>query len=134
MDKCKKIEHTSSRSACPITATLDIIGDKWTLLIIRDMLFFESKQYNDFIDAPESISTNILADRLKKLEKYGVIKKEPYQEKPVRYQYVLTPAGLELKPLIMELMQWGKEHIEGVHNSTLEEAKQRRAQSKKTAG
>ncbi len=129
-NNCKKIEHSCNRSACPITATLDIIGDKWTLLIIRDMLFFGSKQYNDFIDAPESISTNILADRLKKLEKYGIVKKEPYQDKPVRHQYFLTDIGKELEPLIKEILCWGKEHISGVNNATLEDIKKMRKEKK----
>ncbi|MGH1404111.1 MAG: winged helix-turn-helix transcriptional regulator [Alphaproteobacteria bacterium] len=113
-DKCTKIDHDCCRSACPITATLDIIGDKWTLLIIRDMLFFESKCFNDFINASESISTNILTDRLKKLEKFGIIEKQAYQEKPTRYAYSLTDAGKSLQPMILELMSWGREHIEGV--------------------
>lgn len=97
------------RSDCPIAVTLDILGDKWTLLVIRD-LFLGASRYNDFLKSRENIRTNILADRLKRLEKSGIIQKSRYQERPARYEYALTEKGLSLRPLIREITQWGNSH------------------------
>jgi len=108
-----KIKNNCERSKCPITNTLDIIGDKWTLLVIRDMLVFGKSQYNEFLESDEGISTNILADRLKKLEQSGVIDKKSYQTKPTRYEYHLTNIGKKLKPLLIEMVKWGGKHVEG---------------------
>lgn len=74
--KYSDLKAVATRSRCPIAGALDVIGDKWTLLIIRDMLLLGAGQYQDFLKAPEKISSNILADRLKKLEAAGVIKKD----------------------------------------------------------
>ncbi|MGH8650818.1 MAG: winged helix-turn-helix transcriptional regulator [Gammaproteobacteria bacterium] len=96
-----------------MTNTLDLIGDKWTLLIIRDMLFLKKKLFNEFLESPEGIATNILTDRLKRLEEYGIIEKRPYQKAPVRYEYILTRRGEDLRPLLMEMIRWGNTYIEG---------------------
>ena len=89
---------------------LDVIGDRWTLLLIRD--FFRGlKRYNEFLASPESITTSILADRLKKLESYGLITKEPYQTNPVRYEYALTEKGADLLPLVQAMIGWSNTHI-----------------------
>ena len=111
--KYKKITGCLERSVCPITNTLDLIGDKWTLLLIRDMLFLKKKSFNDFLKSPEKIATNILTDRLKRLEEHGIIEKRAYQKAPVRYQYFLTSRGEDLRPILMELIRWGNLHIEG---------------------
>lgn len=112
----KKLKVTEDRrSLCPISNTLDVIGDKWTLLIIRDILFLDKKQYGDFLNSSEGIATNILADRLKKLEIAGIIEKRPYQAHPPRYEYIITDRGRALKPVIFEMTKWGVEHIEGVY-------------------
>lgn len=100
------------RSICPVANALDIIGDKWTLLIVRD-LFTGKKIYREFLESPEGIPTNILADRLKRLEAYGVVVKTPYQDRPVRYAYMLTPKGKDLGPTLRAVMQWGESHIPG---------------------
>lgn len=118
-----KIKPICDRSKCPITNTLDLIGDKWTLIIIRDMVFLKKSQFGDFINSGEGISTNILTDRLKKLEQYGIIKKSTYQENPVRYEYHLTEIGESLQPLLMEFISWGTKHIEGVYVPTKEDLK-----------
>ena len=99
------------RSVCPITNTLDIIGDKWTLLVVRDMLLFNKKRYKDFADSPESIPTNILATRLKMLEKEGLVKKRAYQNNPPRYEYHLTKKGRALYPLLIEIMKWSANYL-----------------------
>ena len=109
----KKLIGCLKRSACPLTNTLDLIGDKWTLLIIRDMLFLKKKSFNEFLESPEGIATNILTERLKRLEDSGIISKRPYQKTPVRHEYILTSRGEELRPLLMEMIRWGNTHIEG---------------------
>ena len=109
----RKITECLQRSECPVTNTLDLIGDKWTLLIIRDMLFLKKKSFNEFLESPESIATNILTERLKRLEERGIIEKHPYQKTPVRYEYSLTRRGKDLRPLLMEMIRWGNAHIEG---------------------
>lgn len=100
------------RSPCPIANALDILGDKWTLLVIRD-LFGGKSTYGEFQSSPESIPTNILANRLKRLAGHGLIDKTPYQQRPVRYAYQLTDKGRSLGPLLKEMTQWGLKNIEG---------------------
>lgn len=100
------------RSICPITNTLDILGDKWTLILIRD-LFLGKHIYGEFLASPEGIPTNILAERLKRLLENGIIVKEAYQERPVRYAYSLTNKGQELAPIVNEMANWGLKHIPG---------------------
>ena len=100
------------RSPCPVACTLDLIGDKWSLLIIRD-LFSGKKRYGQFQSSPENIPTNILANRLNRLLENDIIKKEPYQNNPVRYEYSLTEKGGELMPILGEMVKWGEKYIEG---------------------
>ena len=100
------------RSSCPIASTLDIVGDKWSLVLIRD-LFTGKQRYNQFCDSPEGVPTNLLAARLRKLEDQGIIFKEPYQTRPVRYAYSLTPAGRALLPVLQEMSRWANTYIEG---------------------
>lgn len=100
------------RSICPIACTLDIIGDKWTLLVIRD-LSLGKKTYREFQESPEGIPTNILAERLKRLESHGIIEKHPYQERPVRYAYQLTQKGKALGPILKDTVKWGLKYIPG---------------------
>ena len=108
----KAIKIPAMRSPCPIANMLDIFGDKWTLLVIRD-LFAGKSTYGDFQSSPEGIPTNILADRLKRLEGYGIIAKTPYQQRPVRYAYELTATGRSLGPVIEAMLDWGKKNIAG---------------------
>jgi len=103
---------TNWRSTCPVACTLDIVGDKWTLLIVRD-LFAGKKTYGDFQQSPEKIPTNILADRLKRLQRHGIVTRRPYQERPVRYEYLLTPKGKELGPVLKAMVKWGEKHVPG---------------------
>ncbi|MDJ0757277.1 MAG: helix-turn-helix domain-containing protein [Ardenticatenaceae bacterium] len=101
------------RSTCPITNVLDLVGDKWSLLIVRDILIHDKHRYGDFLAADEHITTNILADRLKRLEAAGIIAKTPYQNNPIRYEYDLTDKGHDLEPLVREMVRWGLKHIPG---------------------
>ena len=93
------------RSGCTVACTLDLIGDKWTLLIIRD-LFFGKTRYKEFQESAEKIPTNILAVRLRHLEKAGLISKAPYQDRPVRYEYHLTETGRSLGPVLRAIVTW----------------------------
>lgn len=114
------IADCAGRSTCPLANTLDLLGDKWTLIIIRDMLFLGKKQYGDFLQSPEGISTNILADRLKRLEEYRIVYKEPYKTNPERHEYFLTETGYALQPVILSIAAWGMAHIEGTRGPTEE--------------
>lgn len=98
------------RSACAIANTLDILGDKWTLLVVRD-LFLGKKTYSEFQNSPEKIPTNILAERLKRLESAGIISKQSYQLRPVRYAYQLTQKGEALEAVLKEMVIWGNKFI-----------------------
>ena len=103
------------RSNCPVAVSLDILGDKWTLLVVRD-LFVEARRYNDFLQSPENIPTNILADRLKRLVAHGVVKKTAYNERPKRYEYELTAKGRTLGPLVKEMVAWANLHYPKTYN------------------
>ena len=93
------------RSPCPLSKALDLIGDKWSLVIVRDMCMGK-KRYGDFQNSPEGIPTNILANRLRQLDTNGIIEKKAYQEKPVRYEYSLTAKGADLLPVLQQLVSW----------------------------
>lgn len=99
------------RSSCPIASTLDIVGDKWSLVLVRDLLTGKQR-FNQFCDSPEGVPTNLLAARLRKLEQQGIIEKEPYQTRPVRYSYRLTPAGRALLPVLQEVCRWANTYID----------------------
>ncbi len=102
------------RSRCPIAGALDILGDAWTLLVLRDLLFYDKHRFADFLASPESISTNILTERLQRLERSGLIERRRYQERPPRDGYWLTARGHDLLPVLRELIKWGKQHVAGV--------------------
>ena len=99
------------RSDCPISLSLEIFGDKWTLLILRDFIFFDNRHFNEFVTV-EKISTNILTDRLKRLLDHGIVTKEVDPQNKSAFLYSLTPKGLELIPLVMEIYRWGTKHTE----------------------
>ena len=101
------------RSHCPVANLLDVFGDKWTLLIVRDLLLGKIR-YSEFAQSPEGIPTNILADRLKRLETQGVVAKTAYCEKPARYQYELTEKGRDLAPVLEAMAAWADRHVPGV--------------------
>ncbi|WP_084226824.1 helix-turn-helix domain-containing protein [Nitrosospira sp. NpAV] len=105
-------EPKFERSCCPITNTLDILGDKWTLLVIRDLVLGK-KRYRELISSPEKIASNILANRLKRLEVCGLVTRQAYQQNPSRYEYVLTRKGEDLRPVLEAMSRWGQEHYPG---------------------
>lgn len=114
-----KTSAPSRRSACPIAGTLDLVGDRWSLLVIRDMLHGK-RTYGELLDSPEGIPTNLLADRLKRLEEAGIIASSAYQERPVRYAYTLTEKGKALGDVLLAFVRWGTKHIPG--SQTLKES------------
>ena len=104
----------SLRSPCPLGGALDLVGDRWTLLVIRDLLFYDKHRFAHFLASPEGISTNILADRLERLEACGLVERRQYRERPAREEYSLTASGQDLRPVLRELIHWGKRHVPGV--------------------
>ena len=103
-------DQIEKRSYCPLSSTLELIGDKWSLLIIRDMLLFGKSTYNEFLDSAEGISTNILNDRLVKLTEVGLI---TYTGTAKRKKYALTKVGFDLKPIIDAIGMFGLKHFKG---------------------
>ena len=100
------------RSPCAVANSLDVVGDKWSLLVVRDLLHGKHT-YGELVNSPEHIPTNILADRLKRLEAAGIVASTPYQQRPVRYSYTLTPKGTALGDVLLAFVRWGKQYIPG---------------------
>ncbi len=100
------------RSACAVANSLDLVGDKWSLLVIRDM-FHGKRTYGELLNSPEGIPTNILADRLKRLADAGIIAGVAYQDHPPRYSYTLTAKGRDLGDVLLAFVRWGKRHVPG---------------------
>ena len=97
------------RSHCPINFTLEHFGDKWSFLIIRDLMFKDKRHYNEFLEAGENVSTSVLGDRLRKLEAHGIISKGKDSVKKSRIRYSLTKKGIDLLPILIEMIIWGGE-------------------------
>lgn len=97
---------------CPVACSLDLFGDKWTLLIVRDLLGGKS-QFKDFLASPEKIATNILAERLDRLESNGLVERYPSGNIAGREAYRLTEKGRSLRPLMAQFKAWGLAHIDG---------------------
>jgi len=106
------IEIDSMRSQCPLANGLEVLGDKWTLLIIRDLMFTNRREFGHFLQAGEGISTNILAERLDRLQCYGLISKAPHPHHGKKYVYTLTDKGLKLAPVIFEFTLWASDEID----------------------
>jgi DNA-binding HxlR family transcriptional regulator len=98
------------RSSCPVNASLEILGDRWSLLIIRDLMLRSYRAYKDLLSSDEGIATNILADRLQRLEAAGIISTSRDAEDRRKVVYRLTAKGIDLAPIIVELILWGAQH------------------------
>jgi DNA-binding HxlR family transcriptional regulator len=105
--KRKKIDF---RSTCPISTALDIFGDKWSLLILRDLIFNNKNTYGEFLNTEEKIATNILADRLAMLETAGIISKHSHPESKAKVLYKLTQKGVDLLPVLVEIIIWSEKY------------------------
>ncbi len=102
---------TKFRCNCPVTSTLDILGDKWMLVIIKQILIENKHTFKDFTESEEAIATNILSTKLKMLEEFGIIKKNKLPHNKKTNLYLLTDKGLALIPLIVELAAWGDSNL-----------------------
>jgi len=111
------MKKSELRSDCPINYALEYLGDKWTLLVIRDLVFEGKSFYKEFLDSKEGIATNILSDRLKKLEAQGIIASEVYEKQRTQKIYSLTQKGKDLIPTLVELMIWSASYKNGLNVS-----------------
>ena len=100
------------RSYCPVACTLDVLGDRWSLLVVRDIMRGK-RRYQEFLASPEGIPTNILAERLKRLSAKGVITSRRYSRHPPRVEYALTAKGEDLRPVMRAMLEWGIQHAGG---------------------
>ena len=98
------------RSGCPLNASVEMLGDRWSLLIIRDMMLRGSKTFKDFLESHERIATNVLTERLRKLEGFGVIRAEKDPQDGRKINYVLTENGIGLAPVLTEMVLWAAAH------------------------
>ena len=108
----KKKRPVKRRSLCPLNASVEILGDRWSLLIIRDMMLRGARSYKEFLKCDEGIATNILADRLRKLVAYGIISAEPDPSDGRKVIYLLTTKGIDLAPVLTEMVLWAASHEE----------------------
>jgi len=106
------VNEIRKRSDCPISSILDIIGDKWSLLIIRDIMMQGKNTYNEFLKSEEKIATNILADRLCMLERAGILAKEEHPASKAKIFYRLTQQGIDLLPILVEMILWSDKYLD----------------------
>lgn len=104
------MKAVTMRSDCPISCTLDVLGDKWSLLIMRDLLFFGTNSFGEFLLSDEKIAKNILADRLEYLLEEGFIVKEVSPTNKSKFLYYPTDKGVDLVPLLLQLAAWSEKH------------------------
>jgi DNA-binding HxlR family transcriptional regulator len=107
----KKAAH-KRRSGCPLNASVEMLGDRWSLLILRDMMLRGYETFNEFLHSDEKIATNILADRLRRLEAYGIVETERDSADGRKIIYTLTPKGIDLAPVLTEMVLWAARHEE----------------------
>jgi DNA-binding HxlR family transcriptional regulator len=100
------------RSGCPVSISLEVFGDRWSLLIVRDLMVRGFQTFREFLESGEGIATNILADRLQKLEAAGIVSTEAEETDRRRVNYRLTKKGIDLAPVLLELLIWGARHQE----------------------
>jgi DNA-binding HxlR family transcriptional regulator len=111
MPKKRPASPLPPRSDCPTSSFLDLVGDRWTLLVMRDLLLKGYRRYGELASSREKIPTNLLADRLTKLEDGGLITRQLYQQRPPRYEYRPTSAGVDLLDVIAAMVQWSNTHL-----------------------
>ena len=100
------------RSTCPVSRTLDVLGDRWSLLVVRDLMRGK-KRFAEFLESKEGIPTNTLAERLQRLVRAGIVESHRYSDHPPRVEYLLTIKGEELRPIIRAMVDWGVRHAGG---------------------
>ena len=107
----KKAAH-KRRSGCPLNASVEMLGDRWSLLILRDMMLRGYETFNEFLHSDEKIATNILTDRLRRLESYGILETRRDPADGRKMIYTLTPKGIDLAPVLTEMVLWAARHEE----------------------
>lgn len=123
-----------ARSGCPIANALDLLGDKWTLLVVRDLLLGGRRRFGELLAAPEKIPTNLLTDRLRRLEENGIVVKVPYDSRPRRHEYHPTPKGEDLIPILLAMAEWSSRHVPGTFEPTPQMVERARAALAARAG
>jgi len=126
---------SKKRSDCPVSSSLDIWGDKWSLLIIRDLMDAKECTYGDFLKSPEGIATNILATRLQNLEENKLIEKLDHPDSKAKVLYKLTPKGIDLVPVMIEISLWAEKYfsIPADRKAMLKEVKKNKTEFIKAA-
>jgi DNA-binding HxlR family transcriptional regulator len=99
-----------NRSLCPLNVSLEILGDRWTLLVVRDLMLKGRKTFREFLDGGENIASNVLSDRLSRLETHGLVERHPNARDGRGYLYRLTPKGIALAPVLLEMIIWAAQH------------------------
>ncbi|MHA8068896.1 winged helix-turn-helix transcriptional regulator [Aquirufa ecclesiirivi] len=129
------MKNSKKRSDCPISSSLDIWGDKWSLIIVRDLMFAKQCTYGDLLKSEEKIATNILASRLQSLEENGIISKSDHPDSKAKFLYKLTQKGIDLLPLMVEINLWADKYYElpAKRKEDLKEVKKDKEQYIKTA-
>lgn len=117
----KKKPAPERRSGCPLNASVEMLGDRWSLLIIRDMMIRGYRMFNEFLRSDESIASNILADRLRRLESYGIIATERDASDGRKVIYSLTPKGIDLARVLTEMVLWAARHEETGNQALVQE-------------
>jgi DNA-binding HxlR family transcriptional regulator len=117
----KKKPGPDRRSGCPLNASVEMLGDRWSLLIIRDMMLRGYSTFKEFIESDEGIATNILADRLRKLEAYGIVTTERVPSDGRKLTYLLTRKGIDLAPVLAEMVLWAAAHEETGNQALVQE-------------
>lgn len=110
LDTMRSKSSGERRSGCPINIMLEVFGDSWSLLVVRDLLFMGRKTFNEFLNAGEKIATNILSDRLARLESSGIITKQRDPADARRFTYQLTQKGIDLAPVLVEMILWAAQY------------------------
>ncbi len=113
MPETLKKEGHEFRSGCSIARLMELLGDKWTLLVARDLMWHDKHTCKSLQESDEHIPTNLLSERLQRLMDWGLVTRKPYQDRPVRYTYELTERGRTLEPVLLAIMKWGHEHLGG---------------------
>jgi DNA-binding HxlR family transcriptional regulator len=117
----RKEPSPKRRSGCPLNASVEMLGDRWSLLIIRDMMLRGFRSYKEFLESYEGIATNILADRLRKLEAYGIISTQRDLSDGRKVNYLLTAKGIDLAPVMAEMVLWAAAHEETGNQALVQE-------------
>jgi DNA-binding HxlR family transcriptional regulator len=114
------VDDLGWRSVCSITSGLDVLGDKWSLLIVRDLIAHGTRTYSEFRESPEHVSTNILASRLRLLTSLGIIERTDPDGVARNNAYRLTPSGVALRPVLEELGKWSQTYLRQYHSDMVD--------------